>query len=150
MTSNRRAWRARLTAFRLGAGLVTVLFAAVSAPHAQQGPAAGGTDPRVGLKPGFRDAGQVASYLELVASLPRPNGFFDPAAPGGAPAPTEPDRPADGDRPAASAANAAGGQAPAPQTPPRTDLNFANSDLAFSGDRMFVGNFNGFNVYAIE
>jgi hypothetical protein len=151
MGSNRRAWRERLTAFRFGAGLVAVLLVTVSAPHAQDRPAAGGSDPRVGLKPGFRDAGQVASYLELVTSLPRPNGFFDPAAPGGAPAPTEPDRPADQNQAPANAANTAAGQAAAaPQTPPRTDLNFANSDLAFSGDRMFVGNFNGFNIYAIE
>jgi hypothetical protein len=29
-------------------------------------------------------------------------------------------------------------------------LNFANSDLAFSGTLVFVGNFNGFNTYDIE
>ncbi len=28
-------------------------------------------------------------------------------------------------------------------------LNFANSDLAFSGTHLFVGNFNGFNIYDI-
>src|SRR6185436_10771098 len=109
-----------------------------------------------GLKAGFRDAGQAASNLELIASLPRPNGFFDPAAPNGAVAP--PERDDDTAKPPPSSAE--GGQTPAGQTtgtgttapaaPPRTDLNFANSDLAFSGDRMFVGNFNGFNVYAIE
>ena len=36
------------------------------------------TDPRVGLKAGFQDAGQSASHLALVASLPKPTGFFDP------------------------------------------------------------------------
>ena len=40
-------------------------------------------DPRIGLKAGFRDAGTAALNLELVASLPRPRGFFDPAAPAG-------------------------------------------------------------------
>ena len=29
-------------------------------------------------------------------------------------------------------------------------LNFANSDLAFSGNHLFIGNFNGFNTYDIE
>ena len=38
-------------------------------------------DPRVGLKPGLRDAGQAIRNLDLVASLPKPSGFFDPAKP---------------------------------------------------------------------
>ena len=29
-------------------------------------------------------------------------------------------------------------------------LDFANSDLAFSGNHLFIGNFNGFNIYDIE
>ena len=42
-------------------------------------------DPRAGLSPGFRDAEQVLMNLELVASLPKPAGFFDPANPAGLP-----------------------------------------------------------------
>ncbi|MEX2272393.1 MAG: hypothetical protein WD690_13020 [Vicinamibacterales bacterium] len=38
------------------------------------------TDPRVGLKPGIEDAGVAAKNIELVAHLPRPEGFFDPNA----------------------------------------------------------------------
>ena len=34
--------------------------------------------------------------------------------------------------------------------PRGSGLNFANSDLAFSGQHLFVGNFNGFNIYDIE
>ena len=37
------------------------------------------TDPRVALKAGFKDAGQAASHLALVATLDKPTGFFDPA-----------------------------------------------------------------------
>ena len=43
-----------------------------------------------------------------------------------------------------------------PATPPaggagrRRRLGFANSDLAFSGNHLFVGNFHGFNTYDIE
>ena len=48
-------------------------------------------DPRVGLKAGFRDAGVAARGMELVASLPKPEGFFDPKAPAGQPTPPERD-----------------------------------------------------------
>ena len=48
-------------------------------------PAASATDPRVGLKPGLKDAGQAARNLELVSSLPKPAGFFDPKQPAGEP-----------------------------------------------------------------
>ena len=44
------------------------------------------TDPRASLKAGFRDAGQVARHLELVSTMPKPSGFFDPKAPAGSPA----------------------------------------------------------------
>ena len=37
-----------------------------------------------------------------------------------------------------------------PQRPAWGGLNFANSDLAFSGNHLFVGNFSGFNVYDIS
>ena len=156
MTAHWGAWRARRAARvpRFPALFcAALLVASATAPQAQDRPGAGAPDPRVALKAGFRDAGQAAWHMELVATLPRPNGFFDPAAPGGAPAP--PERPDDAPEreesgvAATGQAAAAGGQA-TPPTPPRTDLNFANSDIAFSGDRMFVGNFNGFNVYDIE
>ncbi|HYR41650.1 MAG TPA: hypothetical protein VER98_01395, partial [Terriglobia bacterium] len=48
-------------------------------------------DSRVGLKPGFMDAGVAARYMELVKSLPKPDGFFDPQSPAGTPTPPEPD-----------------------------------------------------------
>ena len=41
-------------------------------------------DPRVNLKAGFQDAGEAALNVELVANRPKPDGFFDPAAPAGA------------------------------------------------------------------
>src|SRR6185436_762067 len=109
MVRNEGPGRRRLTEIVVGAGLIASLLAAAAAPQAQDRQAAGTSDPRVGLKPGFRDAGQAASNLELVASLPRPNGFFDPAAPSGAVAP--PERDDDTAKPAA--ATAEGGQKPA-------------------------------------
>jgi hypothetical protein len=130
------------------------------------------TDPRASLKAGFRDAGQVARHLELVSTMPKPSGFFDPKAPAGSPAPPRTGRRGGG---AASAATPAATTDPATATtatPPATTadpnaaaaaaaraaanppgaqgLNFSNSDLAFRKADMFLGNFNGFNTYDIE
>ena len=123
-----------------------VLLSALAPGHAQQ------PDPRVGLKPGLRDAGEAARNLQLVATLPKPEGFFDPNMPAGEPTPPErrrdPGEPEDPDPPAAEGST----QQPAAQTPPpqRSGLNFANSDLAFKGEHLFIGNFHGFNTYNIE
>ena len=100
-------------------------------------------DPRVGLKPGLRDAGQAARNMELVASLPKPAGFFDPKMPAGDEAPPE----AATETPNSRDTTVTGPSSP---TRPSVSLNFANSDLAFSGSLVFIGNFNGFNTYDIE
>src|SRR5262245_8806767 len=114
-------------------------------------------DPRVGLKPGLRDAGQVARHMELVASLPKPEGFFDPAKPAGEP--TGPETPSNSPSTTGTTTSpSTNGPLPAdqvvtgPASPTRTpvSLSFANSDLAFSGSLVFIGNFNGFNLYDIE
>ena len=67
-----------LSSRHLVLGVATALAAAGVALHAQsrENPAPG--DPRVGLKPGFRDAGQAVLNIELVSTLPKPDGFFDP------------------------------------------------------------------------
>jgi hypothetical protein len=105
-----------------------------------------GKDPRVGLKPGLRNAGQAAWNMELVTSLAKPEGFFDPKEPAG-----EPTGPETSTTTASTdTTNKPGAQpAPAPARP-SNGLSFANSDLAFSGSLVFVGNFNGFNTYDIE
>jgi hypothetical protein len=94
-----------------------VLLALMSEGGAQApAPAAAGstasTDPRVGLKGGLTDAAFAAKGLELVANLPKPEGFIDPSG--------------------------------------QHSLNFANSDLAFQGNHVFLGNFSGFNIYDVE
>jgi hypothetical protein len=129
-------------AIKLLCGSAAVLVLTVEGGAQQQ-------DPRVGLKAGFRDAGQAARNMELVASLPKPEGFFDPTKPVGEP--TGPETPA---TPAGSPATT---PLPTDQvvtgttSPTRgTSLNFSNSDLAFSGSLVFIGNFNGFNTYDIE
>jgi hypothetical protein len=118
----------------LCASVLACVFASVGAQERRESSA----DPRVGLKPGLRDAGVAARNLELVASLPKPPGFFDPKSPGGEPTGPERDDDDDDKKPAAKEAE-----------PPSTAMNFANSDLAFRGNYLFVGNFSGFNVYDI-
>ena len=72
--------------------------------------------------------------MELVSNLPKPSGFFDPALPLGTRAPEPPPLPAG-----------------APRTPPNPNqLAYTNSDLAFSGNNVIVGNYHGFNTYNIE
>jgi hypothetical protein len=99
------------------------------------------TDPRVGLKAGLTDAGTAALHMELVANLPKPEGFFDPDAPAGSP--IEPER-APGTPPPPP---------PAPGTPPPPPprgSGFTNSDLAFFGTNAVVGNYHGYNIYDVE
>src|SRR5262249_7596128 len=112
------------------AGVVVVAAIGVSAQS---------KDPRVGLKPGLRDAGEAAKGLEKIASLFKPDGFFDPKVPAGTATPPErdPNLPP-----------------PDPNEPPdprfANMLAFANSDLAFSGTHLFMGSFHGFNTFDIE
>ncbi len=110
-------------------------------------------DPRASLQPGFEDAGQAMLNLELVASLPRPPGFFDPENPADLP----PEPPPDDD-----AGEAAGEVADDPEDDAGDDaedaadwerrplLSFANTDMAFRDDVMFAGSYHGFNVYRLD
>jgi hypothetical protein len=132
------------------------LLTAAIQGRAQERPEAGASaDPRVGLKAGFRDAGKAARNMELVTSLPKPPGFFNPKAPGGQP--TAPERPSakPGDEDLTDPLpkpDVTPGTEPAPGTPANrsNELGFANSDLAFRGDHLFFGSFHGFNTYDIE
>jgi hypothetical protein len=143
---------------------LSALILSLATGRAQDRPAQTSTsDPRVGLKAGLRDAGVAARGLELVSSVPKPEGFFDPKEPAGTP--TSPERPAGSPEPSATAtpaagttpatttpetAPAAGAATATPSGPTPSGLNFANSDLAFRKADLFFGNFNGFNTYDIE
>jgi hypothetical protein len=118
---------------------VTAVSLAATIGYAQQPAGKAAKDPRVGLKPGLRDAGEAAMNMEHVSTLPKPPGFFDPKQPAGEP--TAPEE--DPSKPAAP-------PSPAPTRDRGTGLNFANSDLAFRGNTAILGNFNGFNTYDIE
>jgi hypothetical protein len=130
-----------------------VSMAAAIAGNAQQRPAAA-NDPRIGLKAGLKNAGEAAKNMEHIANLPRPEGFFDPEAPAGTPTPPERESGTLG-RPNATdpaVAPPPEGAAPAPAAAQQrpSGLNFANSDLAFSRNHVFMGNFHGFTTYDID
>ncbi len=127
-------------------------------------------DPRVNLAAGYADAGEAFLNMELVAALPKPNGFFDPENPQGlpmnreadsveqVPQPVVVDPPAEG---AGAARDVGVSEAPAPsgaveavdeeedQESRPSLLNFANTDMAFAGDVLIAGNYHGFNTYDI-
>jgi hypothetical protein len=121
---------------------VAVLAQGIPAQERSPSPS---SDPRVGLKGGLHDAGHAARNMELLANLPKPEGFFDPAAPAGAVSAPEPPRAAEG-TPSQQPGGAAGNATP-PQ--PRGG-GFTNSDLAFKANHVVVGNYHGFNTYDIE
>ena len=132
-------------------------------------------DPRVGLAAGFADAGQALWNMALVATRAKPEGFYDPHNPAGRPVPVERDEEAEPAEPAPADAGAAAEPDEAAEdddemedeaaeddaqedeneeeedTPQRRGLlNFGNTDLAFAGDRLFVGSHHGFNTYRVE
>jgi hypothetical protein len=146
-----RPRRRAVSTFVGGVCVVAGVFAHVMSGDAQERQGASSADPRVGLKAGLKDAGIAARNIELLANLPKPDGFFDPAAPAGAPIPPERE-PAAETGAAGQPAGAAPGAAPPsqPPTPPAPGAGFTNSDLAFSGNHVIVGNYHGFNTYDIE
>jgi hypothetical protein len=111
--------------------LFPVLCEAQASAPAPTNPRASADDPRVGLKAGLYDAGEAASGMERLASLSKPPGFSP-----------------ENNATASSAGSA--GPPPVPGQPPRLQLGSTNSDLAFSGNHLFVGNYNGVNFYDVD
>ena len=111
-------------------------------------------DPRANLAAGVDDAESAIANLELIASLPRPAGFFDPNNPGGlsldrlaaldedTPAESDADDAASNDEDAADEEESADARRPL--------LSFINSDMAFANDILVAGSYHGFNVYRLD
>jgi hypothetical protein len=118
---------------------------------AEPKPAAAKNDPRIGLKGGLRDAGQAARNMELVSSLPKPAGFFDPKQPAGEASRPERDAAEAGSDPdAAAVAMQKRQEEERRRERSANTLSFSNSDIAFSGNHLWLGNYHGFNTYNIE
>ena len=117
-------------------------FAVEAAPALPPGMiGADANDPRAKLTPGIYDAGETAMGLKHVQLLKKPDAFQLGA--------TEPDDP--------KVQKMLGqmGVRDLTKIPKRmqlviAQLAFANSDLAFQGDHVFMGNFYGANIYDIS
>ena len=123
------------------------------------------SDPRSALSPGFRDAGRARLNLALVASLPKPAGFFDPNNPANLPLKRLEALAAEEntDELVAEKAEAKEEEAEAKEEEGKEAqkdkkeqgkgrsplLSFANTDMAFAGDVMAVGNYHGLNIYRL-
>mgnify|MGYP002779080791 CR=1 FL=1 len=100
---------ARPSLYAVVAGLT--LSGCAGAPAPAAGPGAP-SDPRPRLSAGYQNAEEAAWNLELVAHVPRPEGFFNPQDPG--------------------------------------DFDFANTDMAFRGNFLFMGSYNGIQIFDIS
>ena len=104
------------------------------------------SDARAALAPGFEDAGQAIMNMRLVATLPKPPGFYDPQNPAGLP-PALPEEDSDEsvevDDDGQSIDDTEWGE----RSPL---LSFSNTDMAFSGDKLVAGSYHGFNVYQLQ
>ncbi|MGB0514253.1 MAG: DUF305 domain-containing protein, partial [Wenzhouxiangellaceae bacterium] len=116
------------------------------------------SDPRAGLSAGLHDAGEAIWNLELVSVLPRPAGFFDPSNPKGVSAKRLAEEQAEQAEPPAAESDADADEAGETDAREEEDddddersplLSFSNTDMAFDGDTLVVGNYHGFNVYDI-
>lgn len=97
-------------------------------------------DPRTKLKSGVYDAGEASFGIKHIALLKKPEAF---------------DIGVDPDSPMVGKALKALGVPPNAPIPPAIKMSFAplafaNSDIAFQGNHLFMGNFYGFNIYDIS
>jgi uncharacterized protein (DUF305 family) len=93
-------------------------------------------DPRAGLAAGLFTAEEVISNMELIASLRKPTGFYDPKNPAMKKAIDEDDE--DEVKPIEAASQ---GRSPM--------LSFSNTDMAFRDDVLVAGSYHGFNIYRL-
>ena len=98
-------------------------------------------DPRSGLTPGLFIADEAILNLELIASLKKPMGFYDPDNPGSKGV-ADPTHDIDEDRELTTSEKSKALKSPI--------LSFANTDMAFRDNLLVAGNYHGFNMYNIE
>lgn len=96
-------------------------------------------DPRAKLKPGLFDAEEIAFGMKHISLIKKPEAFdlgIDPNDPRV-------------EKALLSLGIPAGANIPAAVKMPIAGLALANSDLAFQGNHLFLGNFYGINIYDI-
>ena len=100
-------------------------------------------DPRGGLDAGLYDAGEAILNLELISSLSKPAGFYDPNNPTGLnddKAENAEDEKSEDEKKIKSIEAAASDR----RSPM---LSFSNTDIAFRDDVLIAGSYHGFNIY---
>jgi uncharacterized protein (DUF305 family) len=102
-------------------------------------------DPRAGLKAGFEDADQAVMNMNLVASLRKPPGFYDPNNPAGLP----PARPEEEEEEKQTSAAEEEKENNSDEDRRYPLLSFSNTDIAFRDDIMVAGSYHGFNIYQL-
>ena len=102
-------------------------------------------DPRASLAAGFEDAGEAILNMKLIAAMPRPDGFFDPANPLEAPPEPVKDEKEQKDEEEKDKP-----KVPVDDSPRSPMLSFSNTDMAFAGNVLVAGNYHGFNVYQLQ
>ena len=94
-------------------------------------------DPRAGLMAGLFTAEEAISNMELVASLRKPVGFFDPDNP----AMKKAKDPSNEEEVKSIEEASSEGRSPM--------LSFSNTDMAFRDNVMVAGSYHGFNIYEL-
>jgi len=104
-------------------------------------------DERASLSAGYKNAGEAAMNLKLLAALSNPPGFFDPKNPSGLP----PIKPKKGDKKKPATREDDGQSLDDTEWSDRSPLlSFSNTDMAFSGDILVTGSYHGFNIYKLQ
>ena len=98
-------------------------------------------DPRAKLVPGLYDAGETSMGIKHLLLLKKPDAFQLGS--------TDPDDPKV-QKTIAQLGISRAGKLPKPTQLVIAQLAFANSDLAFQGNRLFQGNFYGLSIYDIS
>ena len=98
-------------------------------------------DPRAGLSPGLYIADEAILNLELIASLRKPVGFYDPDDPESKGV-EDPTKDLDEVRELTTLEKSRARKSPI--------MSFANTDMAFKDDLLVAGNYHGFNMYKIK
>src|ERR1051325_8115539 len=115
-------------------------FAPQPAPPLPAGMTGSNTnDPRAKLTPGVYDAGETSMGLKHITLLKKPDAFDL--------GPNDPNAPKVNDTLKTVLGIGDPSQLPGTMKLPLARLGFSNSDLAFQGNHLFLGNFYGVNIY---
>ena len=98
-------------------------------------------DPRSGLTGGLYFADEAIMNMELITSLKKPTGFFDPSNPEGRGS-KDLTKNEDEDKVVTTEKAARSLRSPM--------LSFSNTDMAFRDDLLVAGSYHGFNMYKID